>query len=136
MSDKSSTNSDRFDKIDLQFDMFSKKFDKIDLQFDMFAKKFDNIDSQFAMFSKKFEKIDLQFDKLTFYMLKRFDNVDKMLDEKADKGDMQMALGLLDTIAKRQETYDQERLVMGHQVSRLDGWTHELANKIGHKLTA
>ncbi len=27
-----------------------------------------------------------------------------------------------------------ERLVMGHQLDRLDKWTHELANKIGHTL--
>jgi hypothetical protein len=25
---------------------------------------------------------------------------------------------------------------MGHQLDRLDEWTHELATKIGHKLTA
>lgn len=45
-------------------------------------------------------------------------------------------LGLLDELAKRQEISDDERLVMGHQLERLDRWTHELAKKIGYELPA
>jgi aminoglycoside phosphotransferase family enzyme len=40
----------------------------------------------------------------------------------------------LDSFVKRQEISDDERLVMGHQLERLDRWTHELADKIGYKL--
>jgi hypothetical protein len=40
----------------------------------------------------------------------------------------------LDSFVKRQEISEDERLVMGHQLERLDRWTHELAEKIGYKL--
>ena len=130
MDDKASTNTDRFDKIDLQLDIFDKKFDKkfdnIDLQLDIFDKKFDNID-------RRFLEVDQHFDILTFYMTKRFDDIDVKFDvhdKRFDRLD-----NVLDSFLKKQETDIQERLVMGHQISRIDVWTHELANKIGHKLT-
>ena len=116
MDDKASTNTDRFDKIDLQLDIFDKKFDK----------KFDNID-------RRFLEVDQHFDILTFYMTKRFDDIDVKFDvhdKRFDRLD-----NVLDSFLKKQETDIQERLVMGHQISRIDVWTHELANKIGHKLT-
>lgn len=49
---------------------------------------------------------------------------------------MQRVLGLLDELAKRQEISDDERLVMGHQLERLNHWTHELAKRIGYELSA
>lgn len=75
------------------------------------------------------------FTKLFKYMTERFDKLDKALDDKASNKDMQMVLNLLDSIAKRQEISDDERLVMGHQLERLDRWTHGLANKIGYTLS-
>lgn len=77
-----------------------------------------------------------EFTRLFKYMTKRFDVIEKKLEEKADKADMQRVFGLIDSLAKRQEIYDEERLVEGYQLVRLDRWTHELAKKIGHKLTA
>jgi hypothetical protein len=74
--------------------------------------------------------------KLFNYMTKRFDSIDKALDEKASAADMKRVLDTLDAIIKRQEISDDERLVMGHQLDRLDRWTHELANKIGYTLSA
>ena len=41
----------------------------------------------------------------------------------------------MDKIAKQQEIDDDERLVMGHQLERLDHWVHEVADKIGYKLS-
>ena len=76
-----------------------------------------------------------EFTKLFKYMQVEFASVHKRLDQTATKDEMQKVLGLLDELAKRQEINDDERLVMGHQLDRLDRWTHELANKIGHKLT-
>lgn len=76
-----------------------------------------------------------EFTKLFKYMSERFDKIDATLETKANQKDMDKVLGLLDALAKRQEINDDERLVMGHQLDRLDKWTHELANKIGHKLT-
>ncbi len=76
------------------------------------------------------------FTKLFKYMSERFDHIDLALEEKASNADMQRVLGLLDELAKRQEISDDERLVMGHQLERLDRWTHELAKKIGYTLSA
>ena len=57
---------------------------------------------------------------------KRFDKVDS---------DIQRVFAALDAISKRQEISDDERLVMGHQLERLDRWTHKPADKIGYKLS-
>ena len=58
-----------------------------------------------------------EFTKLFKYMTERFDRIDQNLDEKSSKEDMQRVLGLLDAMAKRQEISDDERLVMGHQLT-------------------
>jgi len=55
-----------------------------------------------------------EFTKLFNHMNKRFDKIDKVLEDKASSADLQRALGLLDTLAKRQEISDDERLVMAH----------------------
>jgi hypothetical protein len=76
-----------------------------------------------------------EFTRLFKYMTERFDKIDKALEEKASKDDMQRVLGLLDEVARRVEISDDERLVIGHQLDRLDRWTHALANKIGYDLS-
>ena len=76
-----------------------------------------------------------EFTRLFKYMTERFDKIDKALGGKSSNDDMQTVLKLLDSLAKRQEISDDERLVMGHQLERLDRWTHELAKKIGYKLS-
>lgn len=78
---------------------------------------------------------DDQFTKLFKYIEDFRAEVNKKLDEKASQKDMQRVLNFLDEIAKRQEISEDERLVVGHQLERLDRWTHELANKIGYKLS-
>lgn len=90
--------------------------------------RFDKIDSQLVEMNK-------QLDKIVTVVVKGFDRLDKALDTKASNADMQRVLGLLDELAKRYEISDEERLVMGHQLERLDRWTHELAKKIGYELT-
>lgn len=76
-----------------------------------------------------------EFTRLFKYMTERFDKIDKALGGKSSNDDMQTVLKLLDSLAKRQEISDDERLVMGHQLERLDRWTHELAKKIGYTLS-
>jgi len=88
-------------------------------------KRFDKIDSQFS-------NMNNQMDNLAKAMLKGFDRIDKTLETKASNADMQRVLSLLDAMAKRQEITEDEMLVMGHQLERLDKWTHELAKKIGY----
>jgi hypothetical protein len=77
---------------------------------------------------------DDQFTKLFKYMEKRFDEVEIRFDEVNERIDKVM--NTLLELAKRQEINDEERLVMGHQLDRLDAWVHQLADKIGVKLTA
>ena len=77
-----------------------------------------------------------EFTKLFRYMEERFDRIDKALENKAEKLDVERILGALDALAKRQEIDEEERLVMGHQLERLDRWVHQLADKIGVQLSA
>ena len=77
-----------------------------------------------------------EFTKLFKYMEKRFDQIDKTLETKADKLDVERLLKAVDAFAKRQEVDEEERLVMCHQLERLDQWVHQLAAKIGVELSA
>jgi len=86
-------------------------------------------------YNDRFDKIDATLDRLTTTMLKGFDRIDKELEKKADKKDLNRLYDLMDQIAKQQEINDEERLVMGHQLDRLDRWVHEVADKIGYKLS-
>jgi len=76
-----------------------------------------------------------EFTKLFNYMTERFDKIDVTLETKANNNDLQTALGLLDTLAKRQEISDDERLVMSHQLTRLHEWVEEAAKRIDLKFT-
>ena len=49
--------------------------------------------------------------------------------------DINFIINQIDAISKKQEIDDDERLVMGAHLDRIDKWLHELANKIGYKLT-
>ena len=83
----------------------------------------------------RFNKIDEQLDRITAALVKGFDRIDKAIEAKADRADLVRIFDLLDKIAKQQEIDNDERLVMGHQLDRLDRWVHDVAEKIGYKLT-
>ena len=57
-------------------------------------------------------------------------------EQTKSRQEIAKVLDHLDSLLKKQEISDDERLVMGHQLDRLDQWTHALADKIGYKLTA
>lgn len=76
---------------------------------DQFTKLFKYIEAFREDVDQKFAKID-----------SRLDSLEKLVDK----------------VLKNQEIDEEERLVMGHQLDRLDRWTHELAKKIGYELTA
>lgn len=75
----------------------------------------DEFTKLFKHMSERFDKVDAQFTKVAG----RFDSLEKLIDK----------------VIKNQEIDEEERLVMGHQLDRLDRWTHELADKIGYKLS-
>jgi uncharacterized protein Yka (UPF0111/DUF47 family) len=74
-----------------------------------------------------------EFTRLFKYMTERFDKVDEQFTKVANRFDSLEKS--LDKVLKNQEIDEEERLVMGHQLERLDRWTHELAKKIGYELT-
>lgn len=133
MSDINTDFTDRFDRLEQRLD---DSFDKIDQRFEGVDEKFKRIDDKFEKIDGRFERVDEQLDKITVTMIKSFDRIDKELEKKADKVDLNHALDMLDSIIKRQETDQHERLVMGHHLERIERWSHELADKIGHKLVA
>lgn len=85
---------------------------------------------------ERLDKIDAQLDRIATVVVTGFDRIDRSLNTKADKADLHRIYDLLDKIAKQQEIDGDERLVMGHQLERLDRWVHEVAKKIGYELTA
>ncbi|HSX35695.1 MAG TPA: hypothetical protein VLH84_02045 [Patescibacteria group bacterium] len=91
--------------------------------------RFDKVDQQLSEMNK-------QLDRIVTAVVKGFERVDKTLDTKGDKADSQRIYDLLDKVAKQQEIDDDERLVMGHQLERLDHWVHEVAKRIGYELAA
>jgi|SRR5882757_216845 len=62
----------------------------------------------------------------------RFNQIE--LEQKKTRDEISKVFEYLDNLLKKQNISDDERLVMGHQLDRLDKWTHELALKIGHDL--
>ncbi len=82
---------------------------------------------------KRFDKIDQQLDRIATAVVKGFDRIDKALEKRASTTDMQKVLGLLDSIAKRQEISDDERLVMAYQLTQLHDWVEQAAKRIDLK---
>ena len=75
-----------------------------------------------------------EFIRLFKYMTERFDKIDEQFAAQVVRFDKLETL--IDQVLKQQEIDEEERLVMGHQLNRLDRWVHELADKIGYKLAA
>ena len=74
-----------------------------------------------------------EFSKLFSYMTERFDKLESKIDAKAASVDLSKVIGMLDTLLKRQEISDDERLVMAHQLTRLHEWVEEAASRIDLK---
>jgi len=106
-----------------------------DNQLKKIIKIVDGHDNQLKKIIKIVDGHDNQLNKITTTVVKGFERIDKTLGTKADTKDLQRIFNLLDKISKQQEIDNDERLVMGYQLDRLDRWVHEVADKIGHKLT-
>ncbi|HEU5376146.1 MAG TPA: hypothetical protein VFV38_11945 [Ktedonobacteraceae bacterium] len=78
-----------------------------------------------------------EFTKLFNYMEKRFSELEAKLDTRFDAIDKRIdhLINVIDNLAKRVEINDEERIVMAHQLERLDQWVHQLAEKIGVELS-
>ena len=56
------------------------------------------------------------------------------LDFKEQRDTSRRIFTHLDSVEKNLELNDEERLVMGHQLERLDKWVHDLARHIDYEL--
>lgn len=86
---------------------------------DQMAKLSKEVKDGFKSVNKQLVGHDKLFEKMFVHMEKRFDSIDNEMKLKSSSADMQTALGLLDTLSKRQEISDDERLVMSMQLTRL-----------------
>ena len=110
-----------------------ERFDQLEARLD---EQFSKVNAQFEGVQEQFSKVYSQIDRLAVAVVQGFERIDKSLEDKADKADMQRVYDYLDKVMKQQEINDDERLIMGHQLERLDRWVHEVAAKIGYDLVA
>jgi hypothetical protein len=82
---------------------------------------------------KRFDKLDKQMDNLADAMIKGFSRIEKTLETKADSKDLNRLIGLVDSLAKRIEISEDERLVMAHQLTQLHDWVELAAKRIDVK---
>jgi len=71
-----------------------------------------------------------EFSKLFTYMERRFDAIEAELAKKVDKSEIDRINATLDAILKNQETDDQERLVIAHQLNRHERWIERAADRL------
>ena len=76
-----------------------------------------------------------EFTKLFTHMNKRFDAIDKRLDETATKTQVDELLGAVSDLAGDIKSYHEELLALGHKVDRLERWIHQIAQETGVKLS-
>jgi len=133
-----------------EFTQLDKKIDKIAAQGQQTARRLDELSAQtdrrFAELTGKVGDLTIKMEDLTGkvgsltgkmeelsdHMLKlyqhtegQFVSVRKEIGEV--RSDVQGIYGVLDTVLKNQETEEQERLVMTHQLDRHDKWIHKIA---------
>jgi hypothetical protein len=77
---------------------------------------------------------DDQFTKLFKYMQDEFAKIHAELDTKASRAQVDTVYELLDHDLKQRERDEQERLAMGHQLDRHEGWITRLADQANTKL--
>ena len=75
-----------------------------------------------------------EFTKLFTHMNKRFDAIEKQLENTATKGELNTLTNAVDAYAKQVETYMQEMLALAHKVDRMEKWIHQVAQATGVKL--
>jgi len=62
------------------------------------------------------------------------DEIETLLERKADKDDIRMLISSIDAVLKRLETLTTEFISITNKVNRLEGWIKILADKTGVKL--
>ena len=60
--------------------------------------------------------------------------LDSLVENKADKSDVNTLTNAVDAYMKKADTYFQEMLVLSHRVDRMEKWMKEIAEKVGIEL--
>jgi|GEM_PF-702883 ABC-type transport system involved in resistance to organic solvents, periplasmic component len=152
--DKKVDNLDkRVDNLDKKVDNLDKRVDNLDKRVDSLDKKVDNLDERFNRLDKKVDHIDKRVDHLEQKVNDLEQKTDDRIDDVLGVLDVMMAriderfLGVegeqtkmqvqiqsildhLDSIEKRLEISEDERLVMAHQLTRLHDWVERAAKRI------
>ncbi|MBU4204734.1 LytTR family transcriptional regulator, partial [Patescibacteria group bacterium] len=71
---------------------------------------------------------------LITYLDERFTKIEKVLETKADKVDIQNLMTAVDKYAEKADAYFQEMLMLSQKIDRHEKWLHLVADKLGKKL--
>jgi hypothetical protein len=77
-----------------------------------------------------------EFTKLFKYMQDEFAKINSRLDETATKNQVEVLTSTVDGLAGLIRDYQQEMLMIGHKVDRLEQWILKVAEATGVKLTS
>ena len=109
-----------------------KDFQNIRGSFRNVDQKFDKIDKRFKKIDTQFDQIDEQFLRIDFNFHRVYDDLDELkAGQSGARKSRSAVLGSLDSIMKRLEVTEDERIVMGHILGRHNLWLKQLARKIG-----
>lgn len=97
--------------------------------------QFTLLQGQIAKLDKRMASLDKGLLKMFQYMNRRFDTIERELENKADKTTVNLMHNQLDSFLKRTDTDETERAALGHQVERHDGCIRQIAKTTGNKLT-
>lgn len=83
--------------------------------------------------------MDKDYSELIEYLDKRFTNIDEDLkdlkENKADKKDVQDLMNSIDRLAKAIEIYHDEQKAISAKIDIHEKWIHQIAEKLGIKLS-
>ncbi len=74
------------------------------------------------------------FSELIEYLDERFTKIEKQLESKAEKEDVQVLMDSVDAYSKKADTYFQEMVMLSHKVNRHEKWLRQVAEKLEIKL--
>ncbi len=74
------------------------------------------------------------FSELIEYLDERFTKIERQLESKAEKEDVQVLMDSVDVYAKKADTYFQEMVMLSHKVDRHEKWLRQVAEKLEIKL--
>ncbi len=113
---------------------FSELIQYLDGKFTKIDKKFEEVDQKFKEVGGRFESVDSRFENISQKIIDIDGKLENILENKADKSDINNLMNAVDAYAKKADTYFQEMLMIANKVDRHEKWLHQVAEKLGIKL--